>query len=76
LAVPDQQRSDAAAELNGHIAAVRDRDEQEPHVAPTADAKTAECEVAHDATGHDHRDADPKAQLYVDATTAHGACRQ
>jgi hypothetical protein len=40
------------------------------------DAKTAECQVTHDAPGNDHPDADPKAQLHIDATTALRACPQ
>jgi len=76
LTAPDQQRSDAAAKLDGHIAAVHDRDEDEPRVMAPAHAKTAECEAAHDAPGHDHPDADPKAHLHIDATTAQLACRQ
>ncbi len=75
-AVSDERRSDAAPELDGHVAAVRDRDEHEPRVAPPVDAKIAECDVAHDAPGHDHPDADPKAHLHIDPTTAQGACRQ
>jgi len=74
--MPEQQRSDAAAEPDGHIAAVRDRDEHEPCIAPPVDAKTAECQAAHDAPGHDHPDADPEAHLHIDATTAQRACRK
>jgi len=73
---PEEQRSDAAAELDGHVAAVRDRDEHEPGAAAPVDTKTAECEATHDATGHDHPDADPEADLHIDATTAQRACRQ
>jgi len=40
------------------------------------EAKTAECDVPHDAPGHDHPDADPKAHLHVDATAAQWARRQ
>jgi hypothetical protein len=69
-AAPDQQRSYAAAELNGHVAAVRDGNEHEPRVMAPVDANAAECETAHDATGHDHPDADPEAHLHIDATTA------
>jgi hypothetical protein len=71
-----QQSSDAAAELHGHVAAIRDRHEDEPRVAPPVDAKTAECDPAHDAPGHDHPDADPKAHLHIDATTVLRAGRQ
>jgi len=74
--MPEQQRSDAAAELDGHVAAVRDRDEHEPRAARSVDAKAAECDVAHDAPRHGHPDADPKAHLHIDATTAQRACRQ
>jgi len=74
LAAADQQRRDVAAELDGDVAAVRDRDEHEPRVAPPVDAKTAECEAAHDAPGHDHPDADAEAQLDIDATAAQRAC--
>lgn len=76
LAAPDQQRSYAAAKLNGHVAAVRDRDEHELRGMAPVDAKIAECEAMHDATGHDHPGADPEAHLHIDATTAQGACRQ
>jgi hypothetical protein len=76
LVAPDQRRSDAAAELDGHVAAVRDRNEDDPRVALPVDAKAAECEAAHDAPGHDHLDADPKAHLHIDAPTAQRACRQ
>jgi hypothetical protein len=41
-----------------------------------AEAKTAECGVAHDTPGHDHLDVDAKAHLRIDATTAQRACRQ
>jgi hypothetical protein len=75
-AAPDQRRTDLAAELDGHVAAVRDREEHESSVAPSVDAKTAECQVTLDAPGHDHLDADPKTQLHVDATTAQRACPQ
>jgi hypothetical protein len=71
-----EQGSDAAAELHGHVATVRDRDEDEPRVAPPVDAKTAECDPAHDAPAHDHPDADPKTHLHIDATTVQRACRQ
>jgi hypothetical protein len=40
------------------------------------EAKTAECDVPHDAPGHDHPDADPKAHLHVDASAAQRARRQ
>jgi hypothetical protein len=76
LAVPDQQRSYATAEVKGHVAAVRDRDEHDPRGMAPMDAKTAECEAVHDATGHDHPDADPEAHPHIDATTAQRACRQ
>ena len=65
-----------AAELDGHVAAVRDREEHESSVAPPVDAKSAECQVTHDAPGHDDLDAYPKAQLHIDATTAQRACPQ
>jgi hypothetical protein len=76
LTASDQQRSDATAKVHGHVAAVRDRDEHEPRIAPPLDTKTAECEAAQDAPGHDHPDADPEAHLHVDAITAQRACRQ
>ena len=76
LAAPNQQRSDAAAELDGHVAAVRDRDEHEPCAAPLLDAKNAQCDLAHDAPGHDHSDADPEAHLHIHATTAKRARRE
>jgi hypothetical protein len=76
LTLPEQQSGNAAAEWDCHVAAVRDGDEHEPCVARPAQAKAAECGVAHDAPGHDHPDADAKAQLHVDATTAQRACRQ
>ena len=76
LSASQQQRSDAAAELDGHVAAVRDRNEQQPRSASPLDAKTAEGEVAHDAPGHDHPDADPKAHLHVDTTATQWARRQ
>jgi hypothetical protein len=72
-AAPEQRSRDAAAELHSHVAAIRDRDEQEPRAAPLVDAKAAERELAHDAPGHDHPDADPKAHLHIDATTAQRA---
>jgi hypothetical protein len=75
-AAPDQQRSDAAPELDDHVAAVRDRDEHEPRAAPSVDPKTAEREAANDAPGHDHPDADTEAHLHIDAATAQRACRQ
>ena len=73
---PDEQGSDAAAELHGHVAAVRDRNEHEPGIATAMNAKTAQVDAAHDPPGHDHPDADPKAQLHIDAITAQRACRQ
>jgi hypothetical protein len=73
---PEQRSGDAAAEWDGHVAAVPDRDEHEACVARPVEAKTAECGVAHDASGHDHPDADAKAHLHIDATTAQRACRQ
>jgi hypothetical protein len=76
LAAPDERSRDAVAELDGHVAAVRDRNEQQPRSASPLDAKTAEGEVAHDAPGHDHPDADPEAHLHLDATAAQRACRQ
>jgi hypothetical protein len=76
LPAPNQQCTDAAAELDGHVAAVRDRDEHEACAAPLLDAKNAECDLAHDAPGHDHSEADPEAHLHIDATTAQRACRQ
>jgi len=63
-------------ELDGHVAAVRDRNEQQPRIASPLDTETAECQVPHDAPGHDHPDPDPKAHLHVDATAAHWARRQ
>ena len=76
LTASQQQRSDTVAELDGHVAAVRDRNEQQPRSASPLDAKTAEGEVAHDAPGHDHPDADSEAHLHLDATAAQRACRQ
>ena len=76
LTASQQPRSDAAAELDGHVAVVRDRDEHDPCVALPVDAKVAECEAAHDAPGHDHPDAHSKANLHIDAPTAQRACRQ
>jgi hypothetical protein len=76
LSASQQQRSDAAAELDGHVAAVRDRNEHQPRIASPMEAKTAECEVPHDAPGHNHPDADPKAHLHVDTTAAQWARRQ
>jgi hypothetical protein len=65
-----------AAELHGHVAAVRDQDEEKPRVVPPVDAQSTQREVAHDVSGHDHPDADPEAQLHVDAATAQWASRQ
>jgi len=62
--------------LDGHVAAVRDRNGHEPRIASPMDAKSAEGEAPHDAPGHDHPDADPEAHLHIDATAAHRACRQ
>jgi hypothetical protein len=62
--------------LHRHVAAIRDRDEEKPSVPPSVDAEPAECDVAHNASRHDHPDADPEPHLHVDATTAQGACRQ
>ena len=76
FAAPDQRRGDVAAELQSHVAAVRDRDEHRPHAALPMDAKAAQSEAAHDAPRHAHPDADPKAQLHIDATTAQRACPQ
>lgn len=70
LTPPEQQSADAAAESEGHVAAVRDRDEQVPCVARSAETETAECGVADDAPRYDHSDADAEAHLHVDATTA------
>ena len=75
-AVPDQKRSYAAAELNGHVAAVRDRDEHDPRIMAPVDAKTSECEAAHDVTGHNHPHADSEPHLHIDATTAQRTCRK
>jgi hypothetical protein len=75
-AAPDERSRDAVAELDGHVAAVRDGDEHEPRIAPFEYAQTAECEAAHDAPRHDHPDADSKAHLHVDTATAQWACRQ
>jgi hypothetical protein len=63
-------------ELDGHVAAVRDRNEQQPRIASPLDTETAEFEVPHDAPGDDHPDADPKAHLHVDAIAAQRARRQ
>lgn len=76
LAAADQRCCDVATESHGHVAAVRHRDEEKPRVALSVDAKPAQREVAHDAPGHDHPDADPKAHLHVDATAAQWARRQ
>jgi hypothetical protein len=76
LAMPDQRRSDVAAELDGHVASIRDGDQHIPRVAPAVDAKTAQCEAAHNAPRHYNSDADPEADLHVDATAAQRACRQ
>jgi hypothetical protein len=40
------------------------------------DAQSTQLELAHDASGHDHPDADPEAQLHVDAATPQWASRQ
>ena len=55
---------------------VRDGNEDDPRVALPVEAKAAECEAAHDASGHGHPDAHSKAHVHIDASTAHRACRQ
>jgi hypothetical protein len=71
-AVPGQQSRDSVAELDGHIAAVRDGHEHESF----ANDQTAECDAAHDPPRHDDPDVDPKADLHVDAATPERPCRQ
>ena len=41
LAAADQRCCDVAAELHGHVAAVRHRDEEKPRVAPSVGPKPA-----------------------------------
>jgi hypothetical protein len=65
-----------AAELHGHVAAVRDQDVEKPRVVLSMDAQRTQRDVAHDASGHDHPDADLEAQLHIDAATAQWASRQ
>jgi hypothetical protein len=65
-----------AAELDGHVAVVRDRNEHEPRFTLPTDAKSTQRDVAHDAPRHEHLDPDAETQLHVDATTAERARRQ
>jgi hypothetical protein len=55
-AAPDQQSRDAVAELDSHVATVRDGNEHEALV----NEQTAECDAANDAPRDDHPDADPE----------------
>jgi hypothetical protein len=76
VAAPDERDADPAADLHRHVAAVHDRDEQDPRAARTVDAKTLQLETAHDSAGHAHSHADPEPHPHGDATSAQRARRQ
>lgn len=64
------------AELDGYVAAVDDRDDDEPRATPPVDANTAQRETADDPSRHPHTDADPKSEPKSDAAGVLGARRQ
>jgi len=64
------------AELDGYVAAVDDRDNDEPQATPPVDANTAQRETADDLSRHPHTDADPKPESKSDAAAVLGARRQ
>ena len=60
------------AELHGDVAAVDDRDNDEPQAAPPVNANTAQRETANDRSRHPHTDADPKPEPKSDAAAVLG----
>ena len=64
------------AELDGYVAAVDDRDNDEPQATPPVDANSAQRESANDRSRHPHTDADTKPEPKSDAAAVLGARRQ
>jgi len=64
------------AELHGYVAAVDDRDKDEPKATPPVDANTAQRETANDRSRHPHTDADPEPEPKSDAAAVLGAARR
>jgi hypothetical protein len=64
------------AESHGDVAAVDDRDKDQPLAAPPADANTAQRKTANDRSRHPHTDADSKPEPKSDAAAVLRARRQ
>jgi hypothetical protein len=65
-----------AAELDGYVAAIDDRDNDQPQATTPVDANIAQRETADDPSRHPDADADPKPEPKNDAAAVLGARRQ